>query len=1024
MKRILQATFILLIPFFLFSQELGKIAGTVTDETTGEPLIGANILVEGTSFGAATDSEGQYRVLGVPVGVYTVRGEFIGYRPVRISNVRVSSRLTTAANFALTSEAIELGVVNVVAERPLINPSATNAVRSITSDQIENLATRDVTKFFSLQAGVVALSEQLYIRGSRPDEVGFELEGASTNSLVGGGVFQAGGLPISVNRGGGSTFNLGVVIPEALEEVSLQSGGYSADLGGANAGIIQQKLKTGSEKWSGSVLFETEAMAGAFDNILPGGKTYDYGSRDMTATLGGSLTSRLRLFGAVQQLKTNDYSPQFWGGDTIYNIDGGLGHLAMTPGGTATDDTIEIHWKDGVVDGRNSERLTFNGTMLLDFNPLVVRFGFMRSNSLTQQVFLPVGQLFNLERARMRDDLSQLFNVKGTFFISSNTMLNVNANMFNYRREFYDPKFGQPDNLMDVLAWGDSLAVVEKYGPEYGEAFTDRYTFDTPYYVSEFSFSRPGALRSSWIKFVQDYIGANGGLVSQMGAHEFKIGFDWRQYTIRRYNLSRTRIDGINQAIAGNVITEADINNKTVAAATNLRGNRVTNVGYDEFGDELDEGIDGARHPNTMALYFNDKIEMNDIIINVGIRWDRFFLDDYKWEDPLNPAYDATGFSAYEEELLKAEEHGVIQPRLGLAFPLSDRSVFHLQYGKFAQFPDLSNPYKSRGDIALSYGGQNFIRDPIGFDLKPVITTQYEVGLSYQFTEGAAFDVTAFARNTVGQLQLMRLDELGMATDNEYGADPSATQYVNGDFTTASGVEFSLSTRRLGPFMAILNYTWTDARGTNSFPNSLNGNLNFTGIERPGMITPLRYEMKHKGTVNLDFRIPEKAMSLLSNTGVNVLFSFNSGHPFTHSTGGMGQRAADEGALLVDSDTRNREPVEAIGNSSTPWVFNTDLRLNTTINLAGVALDAYVLIDNLFNTRHILNVYNRTGDAHSDGFLTDSELSQVIVENQSPVYVDLYNAINLGHRQHWLTDQIFDLYGTPRQIKVGVGVKF
>ena len=305
-----------------------------------------------------------------------------------------------------------------------------------------------------------------------------------------------------------------------------------------------------------------------------------------------------------------------------------------------------------------------------------------------------------------------------------------------------------------------------------------------------------------------------------------------------------------------------------------------------------------------------------------------------------------------------------------------------------------------------------------------MITTQYEVGLSYQFTEGAAFDVTAFARNTVGQLQLARLDELGMATDNEWGVDPASTHYINGDFTTVSGVEFSLSTRRLGPFMALLNYTWTDARGTNSFPNNLAGNLNFSGIERPGTISPLRYEMKHKGTVNLDFRIPEKATSLLSNTGVNVLFSFNSGHPFTQATGGMGQRAADEGALLVDIDTRNREPVEAIGNSSTPWVFNTDLRLNTTINLAGVALDAYVLIDNLFNTRHILNVYNRTGDAYSDGFLTDSELSQVIVENQSPVYVDLYNSINLGHRQHWLTDQIFDLFGTPRQIKVGVGVKF
>ena len=285
-------------------------------------------------------------------------------------------------------------------------------------------------------------------------------------------------------------------------------------------------------------------------------------------------------------------------------------------------------------------------------------------------------------------------------------------------------------------------------------------------------------------------------------------------------------------------------------------------------------------------------------------------------------------------------------------------------------------------------------------------------------------DVTAFARNTVGQLQLARVDELGVDPENNYAADPGATHYINGDFTTVSGIEFSMNTRRLGPFMAIVNYTWTDARGTNSFPNALNGNLNFEGIERPSVISPLRYELKHKGTINLDIRIPERANSMFSNTGVNALFNFNSGHPYTRTTGGMGQRAADEGALLVDVDTRNREPVEAIGNSTTPWVFNTDLRLNTTVNLGGVALDAYLLIDNVFNTQHVLNVYNRTGDAYNDGFLTDPELSQVIVENQGPVYVDMYRQINLGHRQHWVNDQLFDLFGTPRQVKFGIGVKF
>ena len=168
MRHTLRVFLVMFFPVFLFSQDAGKIAGTVTDEATGEPLVGANILIEGTSFGAATDNDGNYRILGVPVSAYTVRAEFIGYRTVRMSNVRVNPGLTTPADFALSSQALEAGVVEVVAQRPLVNMSSTNAVRSVDADQIANLATRDVTEFFNLQAGVVVTRGRISIRGSRP----------------------------------------------------------------------------------------------------------------------------------------------------------------------------------------------------------------------------------------------------------------------------------------------------------------------------------------------------------------------------------------------------------------------------------------------------------------------------------------------------------------------------------------------------------------------------------------------------------------------------------------------------------------------------------------------------------------------------------------------------------------------------------------------------------------------------------------------------------------------------------------
>ncbi|MCK4577683.1 MAG: TonB-dependent receptor [Candidatus Marinimicrobia bacterium] len=1037
MRDTLRVFLVLIFPVFLFSADQGKIAGTITDETTGEPLVGANILVEGTSFGAATDNEGRYRILGVPVKTYVVRAEFIGYRTVRLSNVKVTTGLTTTADFALSSQALEAGVIDVVAQRPLVSMSATNAVRNIDSDQIANLATRDVTEFFNLQAGVVVQHGRIHVRGSRSSEVGYELEGASTRGLAlveGSGVIQNGFAPVSASGGGFSIWNLSPTIPEALEQITLQSGGYTADLGGANAGIVQQKLKTGGSALSGSFLMETDAMAGAFDAIMPGDvETYSYGANEFTGTLGGPITPNIRFFGAYQMQKTDDYAPQWWEGGSVQGGDS----LAVTDAsGTPTGDLMVLDWDGGAVNGRSSERNVFNGTLLFDFNPLILRLGMATSSSSTHMVGNGIPVMFNLERQPQQDDESRLINLKTTYFLSDNTLLNFNVNSFHYYRHRYDPTFGVPDDLADVLEWGDSAAVAENGvdipdgfipGPDFN-SFDSRYTEGDSYIVEEFQFQRTGVSNTAYRKAAQDYLGFSGGLVSQMNAHEIKAGFEYRKYTIRRYNLFVTRILSINQSIENDVISADSLAAKTASAASFMRQQRIRAIGYDEFGDELDDGIFGARHPVNSSIYFNDKIELRDIVVNVGLRYDIMALDDATWKDPDNPAYDANRFGVYEDELEVSETKSILQPRLGLAFPLSDNSVFHLQYGKFAQFPELATTYKGAGAMASVFGGQNFIRDPIGFDLDPVVTNQFEVGFSYEFLEGAAFDVTAFTRNTVGQVSTVYMgDERGQfaADQNLYNIPDRTLVYTNGDFTATSGVEFSLVTRRLNRLQTIFNYTWTDSRGTNSYPNSLVGNQYYANMQAPTMIAPLMFQLKHKGTMNLDYRFGNDEGGLLANSGINMMFSFNSGHPFTKVQGGFGQRGADEGALLNETDPRNRVPVEPLGNSTTPWVFNSDMRVTKGIAVAGLTLDAYVLVTNLFNARHVLDVYARTGDAYSDGFLNTPELSEVLLNNHpNGVYQEMYQLINLENRSHYRRDMGADLFGTPRQVKVGLGLKF
>ena len=157
----------------------GKIAGTVTDAGTGAALAKANVFVVETESATSTDSEGRFFLLNVAPGIYTLRVTYVGYRPVLMEEVRVSADLTTDLEFRLGGEAIEVEEVVIKAERPIIDKNATNAVRIVEAEDIEILPGRGLGSVINLQPGVVIDEGALHIRGSRSDEVGYFVDGAS-----------------------------------------------------------------------------------------------------------------------------------------------------------------------------------------------------------------------------------------------------------------------------------------------------------------------------------------------------------------------------------------------------------------------------------------------------------------------------------------------------------------------------------------------------------------------------------------------------------------------------------------------------------------------------------------------------------------------------------------------------------------------------------------------------------------------------------------------------------------------------
>jgi hypothetical protein len=364
----------------------------------------------------------------------------------------------------------------------------------------------------------------------------------------------------------------------------------------------------------------------------------------------------------------------------------------------------------------------------------------------------------------------------------------------------------------------------------------------------------------------------------------------------------------------------------------------------------------------------------------------------------------------------KTRTFSEFSPRLGFSFPVRDRTVFHVQYGRFSQMPAMRSMFRGGIGLAVELGGQNFIPFPTAFDVEPVRTTQYEIGIGHQFHEAASFDLTGFYRDVKGQLQLQR-QELSAAA-----VDASAYNFLdNGDFATTRGLELAVRMRRIQRLLTRFDYTLSDARGTGSTLNSaVAGIENNTNL--PTIISPLDFNQRHKGSLMFDYRLDaNEGGPIFRGSGVNLLMRFTSGHNFTLVTGSIGQRGPELGGILASDDPRSRQPLESINSSTTPWTFNVDLKIDRGFQLFGIEANAYVYVQNFLNRKNVINVYGRTGNDRDDGFLNDPDLSSRIVEvNGGEHYRKFYRAINLENRQHYWFTERGDIYATPRQIRFGL----
>lgn len=975
-----------------FSQT-GRISGKVVDQQTGEPLIGANIIVVGTSLGAASDINGEYLVTNLVAGQYSVKASYIGYQDMVVNDVSVTSGLTTLLNFSLQSTGYATSEVVVVSERPLIEKTSTNAVRRIDPTDIERLGFKSLNSMISLAPGVVNQNGKIFIRGSRPEETGYTVEGSDTKNVL--------------NRNGGS---LVTVTPDALQEVLVQAGGYTAEFGNANAGIVSSEFKTGTNQYKFSIRAETDN----FGNY-PGEKflgTYSYGYSDYVITASGPIfTDKLKFFLSAENFFTRD-DPQFFSANPVAFSDGAkLADTKVYDSGIysgITDEGQYLVWDAGNIPGNMNNRYTINGTVVLDNNPLIIRLAgaFTTSSAYTNRD--DIRNIFN-DRTGQTDLSTLLLNLKGTYILGANSFIEGSFGVYDYRRKIFDPLAG--DNL---LLYSDSL-----FASQYGYTFDNYVTSPQDYDFYGFPFNRPGELQTNFQKDHNQYYNATLAYTAQIEKHALKIGGSYQRYTVRSY------FPGGASNFLSSVRNNPDAARDSLATFIgSTLFNSFNTYGYDVFGNETSDGdgLYSPKHPVIAAAYATDRYEVGDLVINAGLRYDYINMDTWKWVDPATPYIDQVDHTIPDSAITDSDIFSYISPRLGFAFPVTDQTVFHMQFGKFVQAPSLDQTYRGEYVAVQQVLGGNLFTNPIAYNPQPIRTTQYEVGFSQQFSDFAAIDITAFYKDIKGQLQYAVQSTAAGFFRAKYNV------FTNQDFSTNKGVEVSFKLRRVERVSAQFNYTYSSASGTNSLSNSGVGSVE-VNEDVPTTLIPLDYNQTHKGAIMLDYRFDDNdGGPVLENLGLNLLFTFDSGHPFTYSVwAGLGQSSAWTGGLtpIGTGDTRGRRPYGPINSATTPWTYNLDLRLDKTIKIASFDFNIYVYVQNLLNTKNVINVYDKTGSGYDDGFLNTSDAATLIANSRyTERFADLYQAINLENRQASYAVYGFDIFGTPRQLTAGIMVNF
>lgn len=955
--------------------QTGKVTGIITDAETGEPLLGANVHLEETNIGASTDLEGYYVILNVPPGTYDLKVSMMGYTQQRREGLKVSLDVTTKMDFVLFSTVLVGEEVVVTAQSPIVQRDLTASKQIVRSEDISQMPVEEFVDVLELQAGIIKDTEgRIHIRGGRASEVNYLIDGVSVTDPF------AGELSVEVENAG-------------IEQFQVISGGFNAEYGQALSGIVDIITKEGGEEYHGTVsAYVGDYFTSDNDIFFNIGDTKITDIYNVEASLNGPVpffNNRLTF-----NVNARYFSNKGWlYGQRRFSPKDSSSFKDSNPDNWVIEDETLDEPIIGLDDYRayvesqsytpvpmNSFRkLSVQGKLAYRFSPFIK--------------FNVVGLYHDVDFAEYNHKFT--LNPDGNFgqFRNGLTITSI-LNHSLSSTTFYTAKFSYINFEFNQYVFKDF------FNPGYVDPILLEATGQNAFYT--------GGTDDDIINRETDTFGGKFDLTSQVSrSHQVKTGIELRKYTIKyeEYEIV-PKVDefGIRKFPFEPAIPPISAFNHNVY----------------------------KREPVEFSAYLQDKIELKEMIINIGVRLDYFdakgkvptdfrdpsltqhirAIDIFQGDDLLyndvpfrlnsddsraliNPETggtfseiipaDASFIDAAGNDMSSKnwgakgswfEDSKVLSqmsPRVGISYPITDRGAIYFSYGFFYQKPTFEHLYMNP-EFEMNTEKSGAVNTLIGnANLKNQKTVNYEIGLQQQFGLNTGFFVTGFYKDINNWL--------GTEIVETYIAGDRYGRFVNLDYGNVRGITVALDLRPTRNVSVFIDYTLQIAEGNASDPEAAFADAAAIPPRESEIQTvPLDWDQRHTLNLMANLYGPKR------NWSIAIIGKLYTGKPYTPTL----QATRGIRALFENSERK-------------PMYLNFDIRARKNFNVGSFTFSPFLKVYNLFDARNAKRVFTSTGRAD---FTSDI------------LYAGRVQGVNT--LEAWFNRP--DFYVEPRRIQLGVDI--